>query len=98
MSGFQSNPQAHFPVPDNPLQQRAYYEVNPVPYDTTVERAHARQDRIRADGPYFMIPPTRDQERQNYVPEYDDGVYVEPEPEDPPYWTYQKGYSATYDT
>ena len=174
MSGFQSNPQAHFPVPDNPLQQRAYYEVNPVPYDTTVERAHARQDRIRADGPYFMIPPTRDQERQqleegqrdgefametyyrvageewekkkkeldtnfqetsdlytdrllmrrdpdnyeevspgrfrlrpggedqygffsdiqNYVPEYDDGVYVEPEPEeDPPYWTYQKGDS-----
>ena len=64
MSGVHSNPQARFPVPNNPLQDRAYYEVNPVPYDVTVERAHAGQDRIRQDGVYYSVPPPRDQERQ----------------------------------
>ena len=65
MSAIQSNPQAAFPVPNNPLQGRAYYEVNPVPYDVTVERAHAGQDVIRQDGLYYSIPPTREEERQN---------------------------------
>lgn len=68
-----SNPQAQYPVPNDPLHGRAYYEVNPVPYDVTVERAHAGQDRIRRDGLFYAIPPERQRERDYLEDEKKEG-------------------------
>ena len=67
MSGFHSNPQALYqdPAAHDPLRTQAYYQVNPVPYAVTEERAAANMDRLMPIGPYgnWIIPPSEAEER-----------------------------------
>ena len=60
MSGFHSNPQAPYHEPHVPLLEQAYYQVNPVPYAVTEERAAANMDRLMPIGPYgnWILPPS----------------------------------------
>ena len=65
MSGFHSNPQAPYHEPHVPLLDQAYYQVNPVPYAVTEERAAANMDRLMPIGPYgnWIAPPSEAEER-----------------------------------